>query len=473
MLIFRRIAAIILVVIAALGFNFSASQLSADGAKATTERDYCFDDDRLLIGGYNFDMSHADEAHVGYVKEAGIDFLITGVNEDFLNLCDEKGIGVIAAGYNVPSLYYEGDTSSWYTISPDTYKDHACLWGDDLIDEPVASMFPELGRVTDYYYAHTEGKLPYINLFPNYANEEQLGTTNNNIIFSKLLDPFIMNENYVLSMNKKEFSLFGSLAEKFAKTRDYVDPSTARYVDHVEQYINNIDVDYISVDYYPLNNNDETTAIWLRNLDILAQACKKTGKKLWVITQAAGLQEGPRYCDTPEDIRWQVYTSLAFGTRAIIHACYDSGWWDRDSHMINANGERTDTYYAVQKVNAEIAPFAGIYADYDYIGTFLENPYLAAGTSSGYLTPMDEDAGCEIKSESPILVGCFKGEQGRAFSIVNMHETGNDESAHFVAEFDGATEITYYRKGISHTVSGDTLGLTLENEEGIYVTVRY
>lgn len=474
MLIIRRIAALFLVIIAALSFSFTAADINADNAIVVPEREHCYDSDRLLIGGYNFDLAHNDAAHVDYVKEAGIDFLISNVNKDFLDLCAERDIGVIAAGYNAPSYYYEGDCSPWYDINPDSYRDHPALWGDDLIDEPVSSMFDRLGAVTKYYYDTVPGKEPYINLFPNYANEEQLGETNEQTIVSKVLDPLIFGSNF-LGFDKREFGLYGSLASKYSRVSDYTDPATVRYVKHVQNYINKIDTDYISVDFYPLNQKDMTSQIWLRNLDILAQACKKTNRDLWVITQAAGLSEedGPRYCDTVEDIRWQMYTSMAFGAKAIIHACYDSGWWDRDSHLIDASGNRTDTYYAVQKANAEVAPFAKLYGSYDYIGTFIENPFKSAGTRTGYITPMDEDSGCTVSSDDPVLVGCFKGEKGRAYTLVNMNETGKDKEAVLTATFDGARSMTVYRKGQEIKVSGENLTLTLDNQEGVYVTVNY
>ena len=95
---------------------------------------------------------------------------------------------------------------------------------------------------------------------------------------------------------------------------------------YVSDYIGAIDSDIISVDIYPLQVEKDsgrmyTLNYWLWNLDILADACRATGRDLWVITQATGntIREGgtQRHCDTVEDQRWQNWVSMSFGAKAI------------------------------------------------------------------------------------------------------------------------------------------------------------
>ncbi len=432
-----------------------------NGEPITAERqDYCFDNDKLLIGGYNYNQKYADEEHVQYVKDAGIDFLISGTSETFLNLCDEIGVGVIAKGYNAPSLYgttNDAAVAKWMSISESNYKyAHNCVWGDDLIDEPSAAVFDKLSEIVNHYYDNTTDKIVLINLFPMYANNTQLGNDPQVSDIQAALLPFT----------------------------DYTNKSVDQYKRHVSDYINKIDTDYISVDIYPLSyvmNEDgtlvkKTNNLWLRNLDVLGEACRETGRDLWVITQATGQtdkENGMRFCSA-DDIRWQAYVSLAFGTKALIHACYNSGWWNSDSHLIDPNGKRTDTYYAAQKIDFELKAFADVYGDYENKGAYLVNPVLSAGTDSGYLIPLDDEYKPSVKSTSPVLVGCFTEENGdgRAYSIVNMWEpeTGNEASAKIV--FEDATEITVYRKGQRTITSGDTLNIRLDSCEGVFVTVK-
>jgi hypothetical protein len=458
--VIRRITAFFMSLIAVVTIPLGTTLGVTEGEPImATRRDYVYDNDKLLIGGYNYDLNYADATHVAWVKEAGIDFLISGANQNFLDLCADNGIGVIAKSYNAPAMYWDaGNSAAWYSISPATYKDHPALWGDDMIDEPTAAGFATLGAAVDHYYANTTGKITLINLFPIYANAEQLGNSPEIPAYKKVLLPF----------------------------SDFSDGSIDKYKRHVSDYINKIDTDYISVDIYPLGVKKDalgnrvltTNDQWLRNLDILAEACRETNRDLWVITQAAGneIEEGGgmRYCDTPEDIRWQAYVSLAFGTKAIIHACYHSGWWDTDSHLIDAAGNRTDTYYAVQTVDNELKAFADIYGGYNNLGAYLHNGRTAAGSKYGFLMPVDGNAKPQVSSKNPLLIGCFNGKDGnsKAYTVVNMNEPQSGKAADATLTFDGAAKLTVYQKGIATVINADTCTLNLANREGVFITVE-
>ncbi len=457
---FKRIIALLVAVVAFLTTTLGTTVGFTQGdVIMATQQDYCYDNDKLLIGGYNYDLSFTDAEHVAYVKDAGIDFLISGANQAFLDLCAQNGVGVIAKSYNAPAMYWDASGSAaWHNISPATYKDHPALWGDDMIDEPTAAGFAALGAAVEHYYANTTGKIPLINLFPMYANADQLGNSEEIPVYRQVLLPF----------------------------SDFSDKYIDRYKRHVSDYINNIDTDYISVDIYPLgvrtdgkgNRVLKTDERWLRNLDILAEACRETGRDLWVITQAAGneIVDGGsmRYCDTPEDIRWQAHVSLAFGTKAIIHACYSSGWWDKDSHLIDAAGNRTDTYYAVQTVDKELKAFADVYGEYDNLGAFLHIGAAAAGSKYGFLMPVKENAKPDVTSLSPLLVGCFAGKDGssKAFSVTNMNEPQTGCSAKAKLTFDDVAKITVYQKGLATVFNANTCTLNLDNREGVFITVE-
>lgn len=459
--ILKAVVSVVLSVFTVLSFTLGSTAGFTSGDPIVAERrNYVYQNKPLLIGGYNFNPANANRTQVEYVADCDIDFLITSVNEPLLNLCDEYNIGVIAKSYNASAMYYKtyGNTS-WFNISPQTYKDHPCLWGDDLIDEPTSEEFETLSAMVNHYYANTTGKIPLINLFPIYANSEQLGNSAEIPILRRVL-----------------------LLNSHDSTDDHVD----RYKRHVSDYINTIDTDYISVDIYPLEQGKtasgqvviKTNPRWLRNLDILAEACRATNRDLWVITQAAGNTVGEngsmRYCDTPEDIRWQAYVSLCFGTKAIIHACYNSGWWDTDSHLIDATGNRTDTYYAAQTVNRELKAIAEIYGEYTNQGAFLVNGFSAAGTQGGYLLPINDAYKPEVKSKSPLLIGCFTKEstEEQAFTVVNMIEPEKNKSACAQLCFDKERDITVYRNGIPSTVRSKTLTIELESREGVFVTVK-
>lgn len=55
-------------------------------------------------------------------------------------------------------------------------RKHPALYAYHLVDEPSASKFPALGKLVAYLRDRDPQHLAYINLFPTYANNEQLGT---------------------------------------------------------------------------------------------------------------------------------------------------------------------------------------------------------------------------------------------------------------------------------------------------------
>ena len=405
-----------------------------------TQREYRFDQDSLLLGAYCFRVDEHFEETREWFKEAGLQFSVAvsgnQLTGDDLDWFLDNGLGIIAPR----SDYYKN-------------MRHDAIWGIDLRDEPPATDFPALQEQVQELYAQDPNRFPLINLFPMYANTEQLA------------------EECDVPLARDEIR-----AEPF-------NGNSIRYRMHLSDYIGTVDSDIISADIYPLYIDNATGKLntyghWLRNLDILADACRASGRDLWVITQAAGNAKeeggGMRHCDNAEDQRWQNYVSLAFGAKAIIYGCYYTGWWDQSSHMIDNSGKRTATYYAVQQVNSEMAAFAETYGNYEIQGTTLYNR----------LNP--DCAGAELDiskagkkyqpvtlTKDPVLCGCFteKDGDGSAYVFANMYEPDTGKEAAFSATFPGAKSITVYRMGEKTVIDGSTLTLTLENREGVFVTV--
>ena len=405
-----------------------------------TEREHVYNADRLLLGAYCFPKDGNYDTLRQWFKEAGLEFFVGSwggqfTPEDF-QWMEENGVGFFAPN----TEYYRSAVTD-------------SIWGIDYRDEPAAQMFDDLAAGVKELYELNPSRLPLVNLFPMYANDEQLGETSE-----------VPGSDY----NTKITSF----------NRDDIE-----YRMHVSDYIGKFDSDVISVDIYPLNIEDgklTTYNKWLRNLDILAEACRETGRDLWVVTQAAGNvieeQGSKRHCDTVGDQRWQNYVSLAFGAKAIIYACYYTGWWDGDSHMIDNSGERTPTYYAVQRVNQEMAVFADVYGNYENHGAVLynrANPNCAGAWLN--INAADEAYRPLVVTAAPLLTGCFteKEGDGRAFVFANMYEPQTGKTASFTAVFPGAERITVYRKGVTIITAGNRLSLKLANEEGVFVTVDY
>lgn len=455
---FAKITSLFLSLLFALsGLNPSVINCRDAEPIQAEKRAYCFDNSGLLIGGY-----YAREDELQYCNDAGIQFIIaSGVNEQYLDTAEKYGVGIIATGYNLPYCYADmtdSATQSYINANPAAYKNHPALWGDNVIDEPWSTSYPNVAASVDAYYSKFPGKLPFVNLFPSYASDEQL------------------TEFDTLSIGQKIFAPFS----------DSFTDNTNRYKLYTADYINTIDTDYICVDIYPYRGEQvkgrmkkSTDDNWIRNLDLLAEACRETGRDLWVIPQSAGLtKDGAdgkdmRWCDEACDISQQVYASLAFGSKAIIYGLYGrDGWWDSDSHMIGSDGKPTDTYYAVSEVDGWLKPIQQEFGNYKYTSTYLINTLGATGYICGRLN-------CEVLSErgnisscDSLLVGTFTGEDdSKAYIITNMEELNDEKSADFKFKVPSGKTATVYFRGGKASYSGN-FTMTLGAGDGVYVTVK-
>ena len=438
----KKLLAFFMAVIAAFSGSSMAVLGSTDAIpRQATPREYRFDQDKLQFGVYCFHKHDNYNTLRKWFKEAGLNFAVSvwgqQLTDDDFNWLEENGLGIFAPNTD----YYRS-----------LHRD--AIWGIDYRDEPNSADFAALGEGVKALYAEDANRFPLINLFPMYANDEQLGET-----------PDVPG------------AFYGNRLDAF-------NGESIQYRMHVENYLAAIDSDIISVDIYPLYIDNETGKLstydyWLRNLDILADACRLTDRDLWVVTQAAGNNKeeggGMRWCDCVEDQRWQDYVSLAFGAKAIIYGCYYTGWWDQGSHMIDSAGHRTLTYYAVKQANEELSVFADEYGKYVNHGAVLYNRANpnAAGAGLG-LMKVEKKYQPDVITAAPLLCGCFSEKEGygSAFVFANMYEPETGKEASFTASFPRAKSITVYRKGVATEIPGDTLTLKLDNREGVFVTIN-
>ncbi len=423
------------------------------------KKEYCFDNNRLLIGAYYGDIDHVKEA-----KEAGIDFIIdSSVDNDFLDECQKYGIGVIANGYNLPGGYSSlspDNENGWVKFDYSKYKNHPALWGDDFIDEPNADAFDNIAKSLEVYNANTSGKIGLVNLFPAYASEELLA-------------------EYPERTKKEDFWLEKTNAGNF-----YAES----YKMYISDYINKIPTDYICADIYPYRSKKNvfdkevksTIKDWLFNLDVMAEACRGTGRDMWIITQASGQTKNgersgnnPRYCDEVTDISQQCYACLAFGAKAIIHAQFAAkGWWDPEhSHMIDIDGNTTETYEAVKTVDSYLANFAQVYGRYTYESTYLVHPLSVTGHKDITLATTVPDKTIKLTTLNGLLVGTFASDDSNAYVITNMEELNKNMTASFTFRVPKECGVTVYKKGETKTYSAGSLAhIKLDPGEGIFMT---
>jgi len=192
------------------------------------------------------------------------------------------------------------------------FSDHPALGGYFIADEPSAEDFPKLTQtVRDIRAVEKDPEKIYlVNLFPNYANNHQLG----------------------------------------------LEPHQA-YVEYVHKFLTEVPVNLLSFDYYPINRFSLNPG-WYENLDIIASSARMAKVPMWVFIATVGFNMFPE--PSVGSLRLQSYTSLAYGATGIEHWFY----WHYPGHRasaIDAEGQRTVTYDYLRQVNGELQARAGVF----------------------------------------------------------------------------------------------------------------
>jgi hypothetical protein len=188
------------------------------------------------------------------------------------------------------------------------FKDHPALGGYFLRDEPSVGDFPSLAKWAKRVEAIDSDHLVYINLFPDYANAQQLGV--------------------------------------------------GTYQDYVDRFVKEVPIPTISFDYYPIVGHS-VRASWYANLEVIAAAAWANHKPFWAFALSLPHYDYPT--PTVAHLREQVYSDLAYGAQGIEYFTYWAAGGLGGGSPIDAGGKRTAVYDRVKQVNAELRALSPIF----------------------------------------------------------------------------------------------------------------
>jgi len=285
----------------------------------------------LNIGVYHLRPYARTEKHVKELAECGVDFVICMDNDRAaLDLFEKYGVGAIVSGI-VPGWWGgDGDNAGKmaernplekYENCAAGFTDHPAIWAIDVGDEPSALDFPHYGKVIGKVDKLFENQFAYLNLYPNYASVSQ-------------------------NTADQTVSQLG----------------TKTYAEHIDRYCECVPTDYICYDFYLYSINVPKA---YENLRTVADACLRTGRSMWIVLQVNS--SNPEYWISENNLRFQAYSAMAFGAENITWACYTAGWWH--NQVLDENGEKTEQYEKLKKVNAELHLLSEEYMKYRRVAT--------------------------------------------------------------------------------------------------------
>lgn len=329
------------------------------------------DKTRLNIGAYILQEYARSEQHIKDIADCSIDFIVDyNGQRETLDLFEKYGIGAVVNdatpgwwggdGNDAGKMALHNPISSYEKASAE-FTDHPAIWGIDIGDEPSALDFLHYGKAYTAVERLFPNQFAYINLYPNYAS---------------------VSENSA----EQTISQLG----------------TQTYSEHIDLFCQRVPSDHICFDYYPYSSNIPG---FYENLKIVADAARNTGRSMWTVLQVNS--KDPNMWISENMLRYQAFTSMAYGSQCIIWACYTAGWWH--NQVIDNDGNKTAQYDKLAKINKEIKTLAEPYMRYRRSETY----HIGIGDDITRTSDISLNTGVffNVKAEddSPLIIGQMSG----------------------------------------------------------------
>ncbi len=255
---------------------------------------------------------------------------------------------------------------------------HPALYSYHLIDEPGASQFPALGKLVAYLRDRDPQHLAYINLFPTYANNEQLGTKG--------------------------------------------DVVTA-YREHLRLYVEQVKPSLISYDHYQFTLKSDSEQYFL-NLAMIRRAAQEAGVPFLNIVQACTWAPDTMRIPNADELRYLVYSTITYGAQGISYYVYAHP--NHYGSLVNLDGTPGPLYHAVKSYNREFVAVASQL-----------QPLRSLGV---YHTAMRE-LGCEaLPSDVPFQIGSSQSPVSPRGFLLGFFGIGEKPTHVVVVNLDYAVE---------------------------------
>ncbi len=264
------------------------------------------------------------------------------------------------------------------------FKDEEDLAGWFLRDEPVVDQFPPLKEFRDRIVEADREHLLYLNLLPSYVNPADLGTKD--------------------------------------------------YEEYVQRFVDDINLNQLSYDNYPIIVHKGDTVLredFYNNLEIVRKVARRNGQPFWAF--ALSTAHTPYPIPTAGHLRLETFSSLAYGSQCLQYFTY---WtplgtrWNFHNAPIDVDGSRTDVYYLIKDLNKEVQSLSWVFLGAEATDVSHTGEQIPNGTKKLESLP---EPFTSIESDGPgLLVSRLVNGKNRFLMIVNrdLHETQSITVAH-------------------------------------------
>ena len=244
-----------------------------------------------------------DDTHFSVLQKDNfnLSLLSTGSIEDTLQQLDiakkNKIRGLVANSLISPGSLDDPTQKAKLDELIDKIKNHPALEGYHLTDEPQATAFPMWAKLTKYLRERDPKHLAYINLFPTYANQEQLAV----FLTEPPKGPAGVPDNFAGAGANKQTIVF--------------------YNEYLREYVNLVKPQLISYDNYGFLPNGVDGQQYFLNLALIRKAALAAHVPFLNIVQSCTWLGNWRLPNKHE-LRWLGFTTLAYGGKGLSWFTY-------------------------------------------------------------------------------------------------------------------------------------------------------
>ena len=353
------------------------------------------------------------------MKEGG--FNLVWCTEKELDVAQQHGLRAqLTDGLLSPATLDNPEQRAKLDALIERVRQHPALYAYHIMDEPSTAKFPPLSQIVEYLRQRDPAHLAYINLFPTYASNEQLGTKG--------------------------------------------DVVTA-YNEHLSQFIRVVKPKLVSYDHYQFMKSGDMEQYFL-NLSLIQKAAQEAKLPFLNIVQAASWDPGVRVPNANE-MRYLVYTTAAYGAQGISYYIYCCP--NHEGGIANADGTPTPLYDALKSYNREFIAIARELQPLHFLSA-----YHTVMKESGCVA-LPSDAAFQLKDAVPegprgFLLGFFGAKEKATHVVVVNLDYMAEAAATLVGP--GKLEVFDALKGEWTAVKKQQADLTFAPGGGTLVRLR-
>lgn len=185
------------------------------------------------------------------------------------------------------------------------------------------------------------------------------------------------------------------------------------YEDYVYRWVST-QPDVLVYDHYPFLTNGSVHELYYPNLEVIRDQALGGSVDFWSYLQSVGINNWLRM-PSENDMRYQIYTNLAYGAKGFIYFTYTTPFGDPSIHdaIILPDGTRNISYDWAKDLNAEVLNLGGA------LTKLTSQAVYHTGSLPAATTALPDDFFWQPDDKTkPIIVSYFKDDQNREYVMI-------------------------------------------------------